>query len=450
MVHLVVSFSTLLFCWCIWTVRGSIEYEQYIRNKSFVFISGWPQSGTSLVNQILNLHPRITTMVQKCEEIIGSRCSNFNHEGQWMLSLSARSYLNAGAMCPTTEKISDPEKNAVLSEWKQFWSMDKAIFVEKSPQSLVKIPLLRKIFTGAASVKFLVVLKHPVTLNIATPRGYSYTTGKYRDKQSHTSPGVSYKLGPSQVRFVLQHFAEMMDHDNTTMYLPRDKYCSVGWMQAMHHLHKVLQQPYTSSSSTSSDPAATGKNSSEHLVADLELDSAAPLIPVPTQSEGSSPLRPANDIRILRYEMFSQPLAVCLRLFHFIFEVENASTEHQKDINRMICEHYFTPKALLAQKQMDQQRQQKEQSSHHSSLDVLNGHSRQDNRLATHTSDLMYRHKPNHRRHLAYTVQHAHIKQTNSTGHSNNMSATVRSFSPPRTSTTTTRRRRRRRRRRRE
>ena len=42
---------------------------------------------------------------------------------------------------------------------------------EKSPQSILKIPLYMKIFQKAQRVKFLVIVKHPASLNIAVMRG---------------------------------------------------------------------------------------------------------------------------------------------------------------------------------------------------------------------------------------------------------------------------------------
>lgn len=51
-------------------------------NSTMLFISGWPQSGTSLLNQIVSLSPYLSTMVKKCNEIHGKPCKNWNHEGQ--------------------------------------------------------------------------------------------------------------------------------------------------------------------------------------------------------------------------------------------------------------------------------------------------------------------------------------------------------------------------------
>jgi hypothetical protein len=48
--------------------------------KSFLFVSGWPQSGTSLLQQIFAVSPNISTMVDYCYKYHAKKCINFNHE----------------------------------------------------------------------------------------------------------------------------------------------------------------------------------------------------------------------------------------------------------------------------------------------------------------------------------------------------------------------------------
>jgi hypothetical protein len=38
----------------------------YQANHSFVIIAGWPQSGTSLVNHMVQHSPHISNMIEKC------------------------------------------------------------------------------------------------------------------------------------------------------------------------------------------------------------------------------------------------------------------------------------------------------------------------------------------------------------------------------------------------
>jgi len=45
--------------------------DSFIRKHHFIFVSGWPQSGTSFVQQIFNFHPMASTMIEQCDRIKG-------------------------------------------------------------------------------------------------------------------------------------------------------------------------------------------------------------------------------------------------------------------------------------------------------------------------------------------------------------------------------------------
>lgn len=95
----------LILC-SILTVRCGVceSVTDFVRNHSFVFISGWPQSGTSLVHQILSFHKSVSSMISSCERIIGTKhCVGFNHEGQWILPGYVRSPFRSGEFCRIDE-----------------------------------------------------------------------------------------------------------------------------------------------------------------------------------------------------------------------------------------------------------------------------------------------------------------------------------------------------------
>lgn len=113
-------------------------------------------------------------MVQRCNEIIGTRCNNWNHEGQWLLDSKDpfTKLLKPGKMCPVTYHMDantfhnislEDHLNTVAEsyyrQWHIYWDMKQMILVEKSPQSLVKITFLYKLFGKHFNVKFLVVIK---------------------------------------------------------------------------------------------------------------------------------------------------------------------------------------------------------------------------------------------------------------------------------------------------
>ena len=53
---------------------------KFYANNSFIFLSGWPQSGTSLLQQIFTVSPFSSTMVKLCFEKRGKFCANVNNE----------------------------------------------------------------------------------------------------------------------------------------------------------------------------------------------------------------------------------------------------------------------------------------------------------------------------------------------------------------------------------
>jgi hypothetical protein len=91
--------------------------NSFVSNHSFVFVTGWPQSGTSLVQQFLTSCPNLSTMVEKCELLLGKRCINWNHEGQWLLRGTTRQFFNSGAMCPSNASgLTEIQKATIMDE----------------------------------------------------------------------------------------------------------------------------------------------------------------------------------------------------------------------------------------------------------------------------------------------------------------------------------------------
>ena len=187
--------SALLFVLICLPIKAYNRTASYISAHDFLFISGWPQSGTSLLQQILSISPTSSTLIEKCSQhITRSSCVNWNYEGQWALkffagdrsssSTHAINLLNAGSMCEGTSKLvsrhdyqlrnssqmirkAGPKyptnlHNAVYhitQTWGAMWNLEKKLLVEKSPQSMLKTKLLREVFAEANSIKFLIVLK---------------------------------------------------------------------------------------------------------------------------------------------------------------------------------------------------------------------------------------------------------------------------------------------------
>ena len=251
-------------------------------NHSYIFISGWPQSGTSLVQQIFTIAPHASTMVQKCFETKGSYCANVNNEGQWLANKGNTRWntlYQPGKMCQSGYDYSSVEltsiRQAIFSEWKPFWDMKRTFLVEKSPQALLKINLLRDVFKDCAdNMRFLVVIKHPISLNIATPRHQSWLYHRENPEepilQAMTSPNSFDQIVENFKHFI--NFMTISTYDYAKKGQRSTKVCkAMGWLPAME-LFLVLQQQRT---------------------------------------EG--------EVRIMRYEDFSRPYETCKAMVAFAY-----------------------------------------------------------------------------------------------------------------------------------
>jgi hypothetical protein len=105
---LIFLYSTLLDIFC-----NGVDLN-IAENKTFIFLSGWPQSGTSLLQQILAEAKFMSTMIEKCANFYGKRCTNWNNEGQWMLKVP--SPLQAGIMCPLENALTFTEIASIRTQ----------------------------------------------------------------------------------------------------------------------------------------------------------------------------------------------------------------------------------------------------------------------------------------------------------------------------------------------
>ena len=56
----------------------------------------------------------MSTMIEKCANIYGKRCTNWNNEGQWMLKVP--SPLQAGIMCPLENPLTSTETASIRTQ----------------------------------------------------------------------------------------------------------------------------------------------------------------------------------------------------------------------------------------------------------------------------------------------------------------------------------------------
>lgn len=217
---------------------------------------------------MLNEAIGFTTMITRCEEIHGNRCKNWNHEGQWLLNRTSPTtqIFRPGSMCPVniSRVINDNATigEDLLKQWIVYWDQQASFFVEKSPQSMLKIHFLRSLFEHKYALKFLVVIKHPVTLNTAKVKGYDWQTQRLQNKQI-------VKNSKEKIRENFDYFVKfMMEYQ-----ISESSSCQLGWFQTMKTFMKQLEE---------------------------------------IQEFGK------KHVRILRYERFISPHKVCTNIFSFL------------------------------------------------------------------------------------------------------------------------------------
>lgn len=261
------------------------------------------------MQQLFSKSSSVSSFVHNCHRVLGDtsvakkKCDKWNHEGQWLLKTP--SPLMSGAMCPVDglRNFTD-EAESIIGQWSHFWDLERVYLMEKSPQSLLKIPYLRELLRTAKSVKFLVIIKHPATLNIATPREFGWKY--YNDAASKISlinergekvnqKNIKRIINVADMKTNLQHFDHFMTRNNC-VNKSRTSPCEMGWLPALELLHK-------------------------------QLDTS-----------------PTDDTRIIRYEQFAGGYKLCQKIFSWVFESESGSGRDDNSFNRAlqeVCETVF-------------------------------------------------------------------------------------------------------------
>lgn len=138
------------------------------RDHRLVFVGGLHRSGTTLLAQCLSEHPEVSGLT-------GTGVPE--DEGQHLQQVypTARAFGGPGhfARHPeahrTERHAADPaaEADRLMDAWRPYWDLERPVLVEKSPPNLIMTRYLQAIFPGAA---FVMVVRHPVMVNLATAR----------------------------------------------------------------------------------------------------------------------------------------------------------------------------------------------------------------------------------------------------------------------------------------
>lgn len=135
---------------------------------SFVFVGGLHRSGTSLLARALGAHPAVSVF---------SDTGVPADEGQHLQSVypTARAYGGPGAfgfaraahLTESSPLVSERNRERLLEEWGPHWDLRRPFLLEKSPPNLIRTRFLQALFPGSY---FLVVVRHPVPVSLATQK----------------------------------------------------------------------------------------------------------------------------------------------------------------------------------------------------------------------------------------------------------------------------------------
>jgi hypothetical protein len=139
-----------------------------VDGHSFVFVGGLHRSGTTLLARLLAEHPEVSGFADTGVPA---------DEGQLLQSVypPARAYGGPGRfgfapeahLTEDSPLVSEESRERLLADWSRHWDLDKRVLVEKSPPNLTKTRFLQALFPEAS---FVVVLRHPVPVTLATAR----------------------------------------------------------------------------------------------------------------------------------------------------------------------------------------------------------------------------------------------------------------------------------------
>ena len=143
-----------------------------IDTQRLLFIAGLHRSGTSLIHRCIADHPQVSGFLgtgapedegQHLQSVMRTAAE---YGGPGVFGFDSASHLD-----DRSPSVSPDSAQRILNQWSVHWDLERRILVEKSPPNLVRTRFLQALFPGC---KFLVVLRHPVAVSLATRKWTTY------------------------------------------------------------------------------------------------------------------------------------------------------------------------------------------------------------------------------------------------------------------------------------
>jgi hypothetical protein len=204
-------------------IRVTGPYD--LRDHKIVFVCGLHRSGTSILFKALRGHPQISGFKDTgAPEDEGMHLQSVykpsgDYGGAGRFGFEPQAHLTE-----TSPLATDSNRLKLYSEWSPYWDLAKPYLLEKSPPNLIRTRFLQAMFPNSY---FLVILRHPVAVSLATRRWYR-----------------TLRFYTIRLRTVFEHWLtchELFWEDRR--YL--DHYLVLKYEQLVHQPERSLGQIYT-------------------------------------------------------------------------------------------------------------------------------------------------------------------------------------------------------------
>jgi hypothetical protein len=150
------------------------EATDAIDDRRLVFVAGLHRSGTTPLARVLAQHPQVSGLTatgvteDEGQHLQAVYPPALTYGGAGRFALDQRAHLTETSTLATPENA-----QRLIAAWLPYWDTSRELLLEKSPPNLVMTRFLQALFPEAS---FIVVVRHPVSVTLATHKWRWHTT----------------------------------------------------------------------------------------------------------------------------------------------------------------------------------------------------------------------------------------------------------------------------------